>query len=182
MILYHGTIDLFDTVDVTKGKPFKDFGLGFYTSKFEKHAIGMAEIKRSAEVERIKGFNLSNPEPTKYLYTYQFDENNLATLNVAEFTQANREWARFITYNRKFETPTHNFDIVIGPTANDKTMPTVNAFFAGAYGNPDSNEAIDIFLKQILPEQLPPQFYFGRKKPVIYWCLLKGESLNDHNK
>lgn len=32
MILYHGTNKAFDTIDLTKSKPNKDFGQGFYLS------------------------------------------------------------------------------------------------------------------------------------------------------
>ena len=34
--LFHGTIYEFDKIDVAKGKPFKDYGIGFYTSHDEK--------------------------------------------------------------------------------------------------------------------------------------------------
>ena len=33
MILYHGTNKAFDTIDLTKSKPNKDFGQGFYLSR-----------------------------------------------------------------------------------------------------------------------------------------------------
>ena len=39
--LYHGTIDRIPLIDVTKGKPRKDFGRGFYMALNAQQAIGM---------------------------------------------------------------------------------------------------------------------------------------------
>ena len=30
IIVYHGSTSLIDKIDVTRGKPYKDFGRGFY--------------------------------------------------------------------------------------------------------------------------------------------------------
>jgi hypothetical protein len=40
--LYHGSVHSFDNIDVSMGKPFKDFGIGFYTSRDRFHAEKMA--------------------------------------------------------------------------------------------------------------------------------------------
>jgi hypothetical protein len=40
--LFHGTIHEFDSIDVTKGKGYKDFGRGFYTSQDIHHAERLA--------------------------------------------------------------------------------------------------------------------------------------------
>ena len=37
-IVYHGTTSLFDVIDVSLGKPYKDFGRGFYVTKSKDHA------------------------------------------------------------------------------------------------------------------------------------------------
>ncbi len=39
MILYHGTNNAFDTIDLTKSKPNKDFGQGFYLSREYSQAL-----------------------------------------------------------------------------------------------------------------------------------------------
>jgi len=33
MILYHGSYSYFEKIDLNKGRKFKDFGQGFYTTK-----------------------------------------------------------------------------------------------------------------------------------------------------
>lgn len=45
MILYHGTNKAFDTIDLTKSKPNKDFGQGFYLSREYSQAMEMAKTK-----------------------------------------------------------------------------------------------------------------------------------------
>ena len=45
MILYHGTNKAFDTIDLTKSKPNKDFGQGFYLSREYSQAMAMAKTK-----------------------------------------------------------------------------------------------------------------------------------------
>jgi hypothetical protein len=47
--LYHGSIYEFDKIDVNKGKPFKDFGIGFYTSRDENHAVRLALRNKQIE-------------------------------------------------------------------------------------------------------------------------------------
>ena len=39
MILYHGTNNAFDTIDLTKSKTNKDFGQGFYLSREYSQAL-----------------------------------------------------------------------------------------------------------------------------------------------
>lgn len=43
MILYHGSNVEIKTIDLSKSKPYKDFGRGFYLSADRKQAIRMAE-------------------------------------------------------------------------------------------------------------------------------------------
>ena len=39
LTVYHGTTSLIDVIDVSKGKPYKDFGRGFYVTQDLNHAI-----------------------------------------------------------------------------------------------------------------------------------------------
>ena len=43
MILYHGTNVAFDSIDLNKSKPNKDFGKGFYLSADYEQAMAMAQ-------------------------------------------------------------------------------------------------------------------------------------------
>ena len=160
--LYHGTIYEFDKIDVTKGKGSKDFGRGFYTSRDVRHAERLAIRNKFIEEERfaLRGIEKS---VTPWLYTYDFDFDNLVTLNVKEFAEADREWMRFIVLNResKSKTQEHKYDVVIGPTANDNTRAAIQTVMPLTKGQVMANKAIDALITLIEPDNLPWQFFFG---------------------
>ena len=160
IMLYHGTIYEFDKIDVTKGKPFKDFGIGFYTSQDEGHAVRLALRNKHIEERRLSKYGKPRPV-TPWLYTYEFDLREMDRLKVKDFITADREWVEFIVKNRLSSRHEHDYDIIMGPTANDNTNATIDLFIIGTYGDPKSDFAINTFLKLILPEALPKQMYFG---------------------
>ena len=52
MKVYHGSYTHIDTIDLSKCKPLKDFGKGFYVTKIRHHADSWANVigeKNSAE-------------------------------------------------------------------------------------------------------------------------------------
>ena len=111
MILYHGTNVVFDEIDITKSKPNKDFGQGFYLSREYTQAMDMAKIK----VEQLE-----SGVPT--VITFEADETKMLSLKVLRFDDYSEEWAKFILLNRNNASrqPAHDYDIVIGPIANDR--------------------------------------------------------------
>ena len=161
--LYHGSTYEFDSVDVRRGKPYRDFGVGFYTSKVRSHAADLAKRNQQIEFIRAKLHNIY-VQPAAWVYTFEFNPDNLEGLKVKEFGTADADWVRFIVMNRTNKKHQHDFDIVIGPTANDQTLITVQAYLAGLYGNLDDNRAIQTFLELIEPQKLPAQIYFGTQK------------------
>ena len=109
MKLYHGSNVVIEKIDLAKCKPYKDFGQGFYLTEIKEQAFEMA--KRTA---KIYG---GNPVVNEF----EFDELALGNLNVKCFDEPSEEWALFVMANRSKNNvhPTHMFDIVIGPVAND---------------------------------------------------------------
>ena len=111
MILYHGSNVEFAEIDLMKSKPNKDFGQGFYLSDTYVQAMDMAKVK----VEQLE-------TGTPIVMTYEIKEEDLSQLRVLRFDNYSEEWAKFILLNRKNSTrePVHNYDVVIGPIANDR--------------------------------------------------------------
>ena len=111
MILYHGTNQDFSEIDLRKSKPNKDFGQGFYLSREYTQAMDMAKTK----VEQME-----TGVPT--VQTYEANETAMADLRVLRFDDYSVEWAKFILLNRNNSStePAHDYDIVIGPIANDR--------------------------------------------------------------
>lgn len=163
--LYHGTVYEFDKIDVTKGKPFKDFGIGFYTSQNEDHATRLALRNKHIEELRLSKHGESHIV-TPWLYAYDFNMREMDKLKVKEFKTADREWVEFIVSNRLSNKREHDYDLIVGPTANDNTNATIDLFIIGTYGDPKSDFAINTLLQLILPEVLPQQVYFGSDAAV----------------
>jgi len=172
--LYHGSIFEFDEIDVTKGKPYKDFGAGFYTSKAKEHAIDLALRNMKIEERRIKLHNM-DIKLQAWLYEYEFDLLNFSNFKVKEFTSANADWVKFIVLNRTSKIHKHDYDIVLGATANDQTLLAAQAYLSGLYGAMDDDKAIQAFLQIIEPYRLPFQFYFGSQRAANL-LVLKGKS------
>jgi hypothetical protein len=174
--LYHGTVYDFDRIDLARGKPFKDFGKGFYTTMSRVHAVNMAARNREILLHRLQETDV-NPNVNMWLYAYEFPMNALDNLSVKEFTEPSREWMLFVGANRAHLEPQHSYDIVMGPTANDRTNLSIKTYFFGGYGDVGSDSAIDILLQIIKPYELPPQIFFGTEKAVRHLALTGKERI-----
>ena len=127
MILYHGTNADFGEIDLRKSKPNKDFGQGFYLSREYTQAMAMAKIK----VEQLE-------TGTPTVLTYETDDEAMTELKVLRFDDYTEEWAKFILLNRNNASPepAHDYDIVIGPIANDRVGVQLWKFENGAIDLP----------------------------------------------
>jgi len=164
--LYHGSSYDFDAIDLQQGRPYKDFGQGFYTSADAAHAKSMAERNAQMRKSKLQRFDAGQKLIGRWLYQYEFDSDKAANLSIKEFTDADREWGRFITLNRSKKGVPHNYDIVIGPTANDYTNPTIQFYLSGGVGKVGSDAAIDELVRLLLPYQLPAQYFFATQQAV----------------
>lgn len=109
MRLYHGSNIIIEQIDLSKCRPYKDFGQGFY----------LTAIKEQAEQMARRTSAIYGGEPI--VMEFEFDESALSFLSVKMFKDPSEEWALFVMANRsrKNVQPTHDFDIVIGPVADD---------------------------------------------------------------
>ena len=122
--LYHGSNVAIEKIDLSKSRPFKDFGCAFYLSADEQQAWDRAY----AAITLWGGV----PQVT----VFEFDEQELVSgeLNVLRFDAYTEAWADFIFANRDRRKPAyhHDYDIVYGPIANDKVGEQV-VLFKGGY-------------------------------------------------
>lgn len=112
MILFHGSNTIIETIDLEKCRPYKDFGKGFYTTDIEHQAQRMSE--------RTANTFGGSPVITKYEFNLQ---NAIDSgLKIKIFDSPDEDWAEFVMANRDFNIsqPCHDYDIVIGPVADDK--------------------------------------------------------------
>lgn len=165
--LYHGSIYDFDKIDITHGKPYKDFGRGFYTSRVEQHASSLAVRNKEIEYERnaLRGKKADNKA---WLYVYELDLIAVKELKTKEFTAPDREWMKFVVLNRISRTTQHDYDIVIGATANDNTRASIQVVLSAAGGNILTDKALDALIALVEPENLPSQVYFGTQRAADF--------------
>ena len=126
MILYHGSYSFFEEIDLSKGRKFKDFGQGFYTTKIERQAAEWAK-NMASRFETACG----------YVSVYECDEALFKNTNYLKFDKPTEEWAYFIMNNRNsefadFDGQANNhknqYDVVEGPVANDNIAVVLDQY------------------------------------------------------
>lgn len=117
LILYHGTCSEFSKVDLNKSHNRRDFGKGFYTT-----------ILQTQSQEWAYRLSLREKKSKYYVYELLFEE--VSALKVKRFDTLNEEWLEFIKLNRSKGGLQHDYDVVIGPVADDNTMETVQLYIA----------------------------------------------------
>lgn len=161
-ILYHGTASEISHVNVGLGRGRKDFGKGFYMAVSKKQAVGMMHKKYREVVRRSKGKKEENF--TERLYEVVLSEEILKTLSVKIFEYADAEWLDFILMCREQGGVPHNYDLVIGPTADDDTALCLKAYWEGLYGKVGSSDAKRILLNNLETENLGIQYFIGKQE------------------
>lgn len=110
MILYHGSNQIIDKIDLKKSRPNKDFGRAFYLSPIKSQAMDMANFM----------VMLEGGEPVVNAYLFEEECMKSSSLNVLCFDNYSEEWAKFVLANRDTQACVrHGYDIVYGPIAND---------------------------------------------------------------
>ncbi|WP_405325489.1 DUF3990 domain-containing protein [Fibrobacter sp.] len=154
MILYHGTNCDFSEIDLKKTKPYKDFGRGFYVTDIQSQAYEMAKNR-----SRIFG---GDPVVQEYGFDENVFESNL--LRVLRFEKVCVEWAEFIYKNRSRSAAfTHDYDVVIGPIADDGVAYLLNMY-------EDGLRTLEELAKELEYKDLNSQYCFLTEKAVsLLW-------------
>ena len=148
MLLYHGSTMAVRKPIVSRGRGKTDFGKGFYTTTSREQAQKWAQIKR----DRM------GDEAHAIVSVFELDDavlNNPA-YHTRHFDGATAEWLDFVVGNRRGEVH-HNFDLIMGPVANDKLYATITLYENGIL---DANAAIE----QLNTHQLFDQLSFHTTK------------------
>ena len=172
--LFHGTTYDFNEIDVTMGKGYKDFGKGFYATSIKRHAESIARRNKfilEAKEDRIRQRNPKYKIKSfrAYRYNLEFDDsciNNPQNLKIKIFYKPDREWVRFILKNRDSDRTIHDYDIVIGPTADENTVTVINAYKDELIASNYADEVLDNLIKDLEPENLPKQYFFGTNAAI----------------
>jgi hypothetical protein len=122
MRVYHGSYLIIENIDLTKCQPNKDFGKGFYVTKFYPHAKNWAQIIGEKH------------QTTGVITEFDFCDSDfsLSICKVKRFEKYDEEWLDFVVLNRdKKSAFAHDYDIVEGPVANDKIQNRLKKYLRG---------------------------------------------------
>ena len=152
MKLYHGSNMDFTEVLLSKCRPNKDFGRGFY----------LTDIRSQAQEMAIRRTEFSG-KGTPVVQEYIFDESllNSQDIKVKVFEGVSREWAEFILANRMARGKRlHDFDIVVGPVADDGVVYQLNLYMQRLI-------TIDDLVRELTFRRLNNQYFFGTEKALL---------------
>ena len=151
MKLYHGSNIPIEKVDLSKGRPYKDFGQGFYLTDI----LPQAERMASRITRLFKG------TPCVTAFEFSLEEAKDRGLKIKIFDGPSDEWAEFVMKNRDLNTPQpcHDFDIVIGPVANDTIARLLRMYLENFIDKPQ-------LLKELTFAQPTSQYFFHTEAAV----------------
>ncbi|HBJ1649714.1 MULTISPECIES: DUF3990 domain-containing protein [Clostridium] len=153
LIVYHGSDKIIDSPKHNGGRKFSDFGIGFYTT---------------TNIEMAKSWATRRNHDNFYVSKFIFDTTNLTSFTF----DLDLQWLLFIAYNRRLveniqlnELLHKNFknmneyDVLIGPTADDRMFDTLNLFF-------ENNITVDHCLQSLNTMDLDIQYNIRTKKGI----------------
>lgn len=150
MKLYHGSNVIVKNPKIIESDRALDFGKGFYLT---------------TDYEQAKKWSILTTERRKngkaVITAFEILKEDMRNLAILKFDSANKEWLQFVANNRKNKKVDDNFDVIIGPVANDNTMPVITLYLRGDY---DVDEAI----KRLLTQKLKDQVVFKTEKSLSY--------------
>ncbi len=123
MRVYHGSFIEIVEIDLSKCEIGKDFGQGFYVTNIKEQAQFWANRK-----------GIEN-DTQGVVTAFEFNENAFLhfKLKTLRFDDYNEQWLDFVTTNRDIALnhPTHDYDIVEGPVADDKIATRIRKYVRG---------------------------------------------------
>ena len=124
MHLFHTGYQIIENPDVHYGRKNADFGQGFYLSDNEEFSKRWARIRKGT---------------TTYLNRYELDPDGLQV----KYLSRNDQWFKYIHNNRSHrEDYLKEFDVIIGPIANDTIYDTFGILTAGILTDDQALEAL----------------------------------------
>lgn len=133
IIIYHGSKDIIKKPIYGKGKPYNDYGLGFYCTK-------EADMAKEWGVQKDKD---------GYANKYSIDIADLKILNLNDEKYSILNWLTVLLENRQFELTSplaqeakeyllnnfkidyENYDMIVGYRADDSYFSFANDFISG---------------------------------------------------
>lgn len=148
MFLYHGSNIQVKEPHILERLRALDFGAGFYT---------ISNLEQAKKWAKVVTKRRQIGEPTISFYSFQ--KNDSDGIKILKFDSPSGDWLDFVVANRKGLPGFMEYDLVIGPVANDTTLPVIDDYADGKY---TKDEAIG----RLLPQNLTDQYAFLTTKAL----------------
>lgn len=159
MKLYHGSLVVVDEPKILDSNRTLDFGKGFYTTTSYDQAFKWVKRK------------LDNTHSVGFVSVYELDPMLLKDLKVMHFDAPNDEWLDFVMSNRTKRDFIHDYDIIIGPVANDRVYAAFALFESGVL---DKAELI----KTLKTYKLVDQVLFHTEKALALLSFIESHKVS----
>ncbi len=133
MVIYHGSNVTVEEPQILAPNRYLDFGTGFYTTTNFDQALNFA-----GKVTMRKKCGRST------VNIYELDERIFAKANILKFDTADEAWLDFVSDNRSGVASHEQYDLIIGPVANDDVYQTFILYSAGIYTKEQTIEALKV--------------------------------------
>lgn len=118
MIVYHGSLEIVEHPQILEPNRPLDFGSGLYITTSQQQAERWVHARMDQAKAKGGFINM-------YEYTTAKD------LRIRTFRGPNEPWVDFVHANRSIIGYHHDYDIVIGPVANDNVYLSFNLYESG---------------------------------------------------
>jgi len=126
MKLYHVGFDIIKEPDINAGRKNADFGKGFYLSDNKEFSIRWAKQRKGL---------------TTYINIYELDTDGL---NIKKLRK-DKHWFKNIYLNRLNVKDIYaDYDVVIGPIANDTIFDTLGIITSGIFSDKESLQLMKV--------------------------------------
>ena len=135
MKVYHGSHTKIEKIDLSLCRPYRDFGRGFYVTKFLRHA-------ESWSINVSRRYKKTQAVVTEFEYCENAFTQSIC--KIKHFESYNAEWLDFVVMNRNKNNPIpiHDYDIVEGPVADDKIQNRIDIYLEGKISKSDFLEEL----------------------------------------
>ena len=127
MLLYHGSNVEIRKPDLKMSRRYLDFGAGFYLTSNNEQAI------QFAGKVALRAVKMSKKPGVATVSVYDFDLDAENPLYIKTFHRTNDEWLDYVITNRRGEIWDEDYDIVIGPVADDDVFAVIEFYESGLF-------------------------------------------------
>lgn len=147
--LYHGSSQIITEPKILTPNRTLDFGAGFYLT---------SSMRQASDWVRRR-FGITDNQTIGFVNEYEFKDS--PELSIKHFHAPDDEWLDFVMANRKIEDFAHEYDVVIGPVANDRVYTAFALYEGGTIGR-------DTLIRELKTYRLVDQYLFHTDKSLKF--------------